>query len=67
MKGNAGDALIFDSTVWHRAGKNTSNELRPMIVIKYTLAPFKQQFDFWNIGESYYPTFKPVLEKYGFI
>ncbi len=46
MEGKAGDALIFDSTVWHRAGKNTSNELRPMIVIKYTLAPFKQQFDF---------------------
>ena len=37
---------IMDSTVWHRAGKNTKTNKRPMITIKYTLAPFKQQIDF---------------------
>jgi ectoine hydroxylase-related dioxygenase (phytanoyl-CoA dioxygenase family) len=45
-EGKAGEAFIIDSTTWHRAGKNQSGESRPMIVIKYTLAPFKQQIDF---------------------
>jgi ectoine hydroxylase-related dioxygenase (phytanoyl-CoA dioxygenase family) len=45
-EGKAGEAFIIDSTTWHRAGKNQSGEARPMIVIKFTLAPFKQQIDF---------------------
>lgn len=47
-EGKAGEAFIIDSTTWHRAGNNQSGESRPMIVIKYTLAPFKQQIDFCN-------------------
>lgn len=46
-EGKAGDAFIIDSTTWHRAGNNQSGAPRPMIVIKYTLAPFKQQIEFY--------------------
>lgn len=45
--GKAGEAFMIDSTTWHRAGDNQSGEQRPMIVIKYTLAPFKQQIEFY--------------------
>lgn len=45
--GKAGEAYVVDSTTWHRAGENKSGLPRPMIVIKYTLAPFKQQVEFY--------------------
>lgn len=44
--GKAGDAFVVDASTWHRAGVNKSSNSRPMIVLKYTLAPFKQQVDF---------------------
>lgn len=47
VEGKAGDAFVIDSTTWHRAGENKSGLPRPMIVIKYTLAPFKQQIEFY--------------------
>jgi ectoine hydroxylase-related dioxygenase (phytanoyl-CoA dioxygenase family) len=46
-EGKAGEAFVVDSTTWHRAGDNKSGQPRPMIVIKYTLAPFKQQIEFY--------------------
>lgn len=46
-EGKAGEAFVVDSTTWHRAGENNSGNPRPMIVIKYTLAPFKQQIEFY--------------------
>jgi ectoine hydroxylase-related dioxygenase (phytanoyl-CoA dioxygenase family) len=46
-QGKAGEAFVVDSTTWHRAGDNQSGQPRPMIVIKYTLAPFKQQIEFY--------------------
>ena len=45
--GKAGEAFLVDSTTWHRAGDNQSGKSRPMIVLKYTLAPFKQQVEFY--------------------
>ncbi|MBL7810785.1 MAG: phytanoyl-CoA dioxygenase family protein [Bacteroidetes bacterium] len=45
--GKAGEAFVVDSCTWHRAGDNVSGLPRPMIVIKYTLAPFKQQVEFY--------------------
>lgn len=47
VEGKAGDAFVIDSTTWHRAGENQSGLPRPMVVIKYTLAPFKQQIEFY--------------------
>ncbi len=46
MSCKAGEAYVVDASTWHRAGKNISQEPRPMLTIKYTLAPFKQQIDF---------------------
>jgi ectoine hydroxylase-related dioxygenase (phytanoyl-CoA dioxygenase family) len=44
--GVAGEAFAVDSALWHRAGRNQSADVRPLIAIKYALAPFKQQIDF---------------------
>lgn len=46
-EGKAGEAYVVDSTTWHRAGDNISGKPRPMIVLKFTLAPFKQQVEFY--------------------
>ena len=40
-----GDALIFDSTIWHRAGVNTSESPRLAVNHQYTFAWIKQQMD----------------------
>lgn len=45
-EGKAGEAFAVDATLWHRAGLNRSLVDRPIIAIKYTLAPFKQQIDY---------------------
>ncbi len=44
--GVAGEAYAIDASLWHRAGRNTSPDERPILTLKYTLAPFKQQVDF---------------------
>ena len=45
-RGKAGEAYCIDACLWHRAGKNESNSVRPLIAIKYHLAPWKQQINF---------------------
>jgi ectoine hydroxylase-related dioxygenase (phytanoyl-CoA dioxygenase family) len=45
-EGKAGEAFAVDATLFHRAGRNLSSDERPIIAIKYTLAPFKQQVDY---------------------
>lgn len=45
-RGRAGEAIAVDATLWHRAGRNRSPAERPIIAVKYTLAPFKQQVDY---------------------
>jgi ectoine hydroxylase-related dioxygenase (phytanoyl-CoA dioxygenase family) len=56
VQGKAGEAYVVDATVWHRSGKNLSTSMRPMIVLRYVLAPFKQQIEFYisnkNLADS---------------
>lgn len=54
--GRAGEAFAVDSALWHRAGRNRSADVRPLIAIKYTLAPFKQQIDFCESAKDLLPT-----------
>ena len=42
----AGTAILFDSMLFHRAGKNTSQTLRRAINQLYTVPIIKQQYDF---------------------
>lgn len=42
----AGDAFVFDSTLWHRAGVNTSGKDRCAINHQFTKAWIKQQLDY---------------------
>jgi ectoine hydroxylase-related dioxygenase (phytanoyl-CoA dioxygenase family) len=60
--GMAGEAFVVDSTTWHRAGDNKSGKQRPMIVIKYTLAPFKQQVEFY-LSNPEIETAAPVVKQ----
>jgi ectoine hydroxylase-related dioxygenase (phytanoyl-CoA dioxygenase family) len=41
-----GDVLFCDAATFHAAGKNTSDTPRTIIVLKYTLSFFTQQYDF---------------------
>lgn len=52
-QGRAGEAFAVDATLWHRAGRNRSADDRPIIAIKYTLAPFKQQVDYCESAKEH--------------
>jgi ectoine hydroxylase-related dioxygenase (phytanoyl-CoA dioxygenase family) len=41
-----GSIILFDSNLWHAAGKNLSNENRNVLTINFTKPQFKQQFDY---------------------
>lgn len=41
-----GDVLLCDASTYHKAGNNKSNKTRTLIVLKYTLSFFKQQYEF---------------------
>lgn len=43
---DVGDVLFVDAATYHSAGKNTSDKPRTIIVLKYTLSFFTQQYDF---------------------
>lgn len=61
--GKAGEAYMVDAALWHRAGTNKTNISRPMIVIKYTLAPFKQQVDFVNSSGAMLETASELVKQ----
>lgn len=42
---NAGCPFVIDATIWHKTGVNLSGKIRPMILLKYSLAFFKQPVD----------------------
>lgn len=49
----AGSALIFDSTLWHAAGRNRSGKDRLAINHQFTRSFFKQQIDYVRaLGEA---------------
>jgi ectoine hydroxylase-related dioxygenase (phytanoyl-CoA dioxygenase family) len=49
--GQPGDALVFDSMLYHRAGENNSGKLRRGINHVYSLPFLKQQIDLpWALG-----------------
>ena len=62
---NAGDAAIFDSMLFHKAGQNLSGKARRAINHIYTIPLIRPQFDFTKIedfgGENYSSQQKYVL------
>ena len=52
-EGKAGEAFAVDATLFHRAGRNLSSDERPIIAIKYALAPFKQQVDYCESAKEH--------------
>lgn len=44
----AGSVIIFDSMLFHRAGENTSTNIRRAVNHMYTIPIMKQQYDFPN-------------------
>jgi hypothetical protein len=45
IEGNAGDAMIFDSMVWHKGGENKTTASRRGLTAVYTRSFMKQQID----------------------
>jgi len=43
----AGNVFAMDGTLWHRASRNKSNKIRPLLQMNITLAFMKQQIDVW--------------------
>ncbi len=52
--GSAGDILIFDSNLWHAAGRNTTTEVRRGLTLTFSRPFVKQQLDYPKLlGEGY--------------
>ena len=47
----AGTVCVMDGTLYHKAGKNNSHKIRPMLQMNITLAFMKQQIDVWANNE----------------
>lgn len=43
----AGTVFAMDGSLWHRAGRNRSGKIRPMLQMNITLAYMKQQVNVW--------------------
>ena len=43
---NAGDAVLFDSNLWHKAGNNTTSKARRCVTMTFSRPWIKPQFDF---------------------
>lgn len=53
--GLPGDVLVFDSTIWHRAGVNNSQHERLAVNNQYTFSWMKQQLDLpVLLGEAFF-------------
>lgn len=63
MEVPAGHAYCCDGALWHRAGQNKSKSDRPLIAIKYTLAPFKQQVDYCQTSREIIQDFPEIAKK----
>ena len=46
--GKAGTVFAMDGALYHRAGRNVSGKIRPMLQMNVTLAFMKQQINVWN-------------------
>ncbi|NII27391.1 phytanoyl-CoA dioxygenase [Pseudoflavitalea sp. X16] len=44
--GKAGDIILFDSLVWHAAGKNTTDKARRALTLTFSRPFMKQQLDY---------------------
>lgn len=55
--GKAGDIILFDSLVWHAAGKNTTEKVRRALTLTFSRPFMKQQLDYPRlIGYDRYET-----------
>ncbi len=64
--GKAGDIILFDSLVWHAAGKNTTERIRRALTLTYSRPFMKQQLDYpralgYDRGEEFSEDVRQVL------
>jgi len=60
----AGSMLLFDSTLWHAAGINTSGQDRLAINHQFTRSYFKQQIDYVRaLGDDILVTLPPRTQQ----
>jgi hypothetical protein len=54
LVGPAGSVVLFDSNLWHAAGRNTSTQPRCALTLSFSRAFVKQQMDYPRfLGEAY--------------
>lgn len=59
-----GSAIVFDSTIWHAAGVNTSGRIRRALNHQFTRSFLKQQFDYVRaIGQERISTLPPRTQQ----
>jgi ectoine hydroxylase-related dioxygenase (phytanoyl-CoA dioxygenase family) len=61
-----GSIVLFDSNLWHAAGKNNTDGNRRVLTISFTKPQFKQQFDYprslgYEFGESLNDDLRQIL------
>ena len=66
--GSPGDALIFDSRLWHAAGENSLKTARRALTLTFTPPQFKPQFDYCQaLGYSFVETLEdPIKQVVGY-
>ncbi len=62
--GKAGDAIVFDSNIWHAAGENKSTAIRRGLTLTFSRPFFKQQLDYPRLlGQAYGEQITPQLRQ----
>ncbi|MNL21244.1 Phytanoyl-CoA dioxygenase (PhyH) [compost metagenome] len=61
-----GSIILFDSNLWHAAGKNYTDNPRRVITLSFTKPYFKPQFDFprflgYEFGESLNDNLRQII------
>jgi hypothetical protein len=64
LTGPAGSIVLFDSNLWHAAGRNATNEHRCALTLSFSRAFMKQQMDYPRfLGEAYGRTLSPAMRQ----
>ena len=54
LTGRAGSIVLFDSNLWHAAGRNTTDQVRAGLTLTFSRPFFKQQLDYPRFLSSAY-------------
>lgn len=59
----AGDVIVFDPSVWHRAGTNATKQWRPAIIVRFQLPFLKRPIDLTSVYRTEAEGASDILRK----